>query len=85
MAISFGPSPVVAKVVETLSETVNVNGRLADPVAFVAVIVYATLLVAAVGIPEISPVEVLKERPGVLDIDGEIEKLLIAPPLDVIV
>jgi hypothetical protein len=48
------------------------------------VIVYVLEEAVVVGVPEISPVLVLKESPGVLEIAGEIEKLAIAPPVEVI-
>jgi hypothetical protein len=42
-------------------------------VAFVAVIVYVRIVAAVVGVPEIKPVVVLNESPGVFEIAGEIE------------
>jgi hypothetical protein len=45
----------------------------AELVAFVAVIVYVRASAAVVGVPEISPVEVLKESPGVFEMAGDIE------------
>jgi hypothetical protein len=42
-------------------------------VAFIAVIVYVRTDAGVVGVPEIRPVVVLKDRPGELEIAGEIE------------
>jgi hypothetical protein len=71
------PGPVVP-----ISEiTVNVNIRVALPEAFVAVIVYEVALCADVGVPESNPVEVLNVRPP--GAAGDIEKLAIAPPVEV--
>ena len=55
------------------------------PDALVAVIVYVLEDADVVGVPEINPVAVLKESPGVFEIAGEIEKLVIAPPVGVMV
>ena len=42
-------------------------------VAFVAVIVYVAADAAVVGVPEIRPVAVLNESPGVFEMAGDIE------------
>jgi hypothetical protein len=52
------------------------------PVALDAVIVKVRNPLGEVGVPEIKPVDVLKESPGAFEIDGEIEKLAIGPPVD---
>ena len=65
--------------------TVIANVRVAfGSVALIAVIVYVLETAAVVGVPEIRPVEVLKDSPGVLVIAGEIAKLAIVPPAGVI-
>ena len=53
--------------------TVTEKSRVAVLVTFVAVIVYVLELAAAVGVPEMRPVDELKESPGVFEIAGEIE------------
>ena len=53
--------------------TVIEKSRVAVFVTFVAVIVYVLELAAAVGVPEMRPVDELKESPGVFEIAGEIE------------
>jgi hypothetical protein len=55
----------------------------ADPPPFHAVIVYVTSGAADVGVPVIAPVEVLKLSP--FPIAGEIVKLSIEPPVEVMV
>jgi hypothetical protein len=55
-----------------LTVIAKVRVALGD-VALVAVIVKVLELAAVVGVPEISPVEVLNESPGVLEMSGEIE------------
>ncbi len=52
------------------STTVNVKVLEADPVGLVAVIVYVVALATEVGVPEIKPVEVLNDSPGVFEIEG---------------
>ena len=52
---------------------------MADPVAFVAVIVYAVAVATEVGVPVSAPVEVLKLIPAGVAL---IAKLAIAPPVD---
>ena len=53
--------------------TVIEKSRVAVLVTFVAVTVYVVELAAAVGVPEMRPVDELKESPGVFEIAGEIE------------
>jgi hypothetical protein len=53
--------------------TVIEKSRVAVLVTFVAVIVYVLELAATVGVPEMRPVDELKESPGVFEIAGEIE------------
>jgi hypothetical protein len=62
--------------------TVNVNVRVADPDAFVAVIVKAVADATDVGVPVSAPVEVLKLIPGGVAL---IAKLAMAPPVELIV
>jgi len=52
--------------------TVIANVRVAVFAALLAVIVYVLALATVVGVPEIRPVEVLKESPGVFVIAGDI-------------
>ena len=49
------------------------KSRVAVFVTFVAVIVYVLELAATVGVPEMRPVDELKESPGVFEIAGDIE------------
>ena len=63
--------------------TVMPNVAVAEPAAFVPVIVYVTRDAAEDGVPVILPVDVLKLRP--LLIVGLIEKLEIAPPVELTV
>ena len=51
------------------------------PPALIAVTVYVVAVVMLVGVPEISPVEVSKIRPG--DSVGEIDQSVTAPPFAV--
>ena len=60
--------------------TVNTNCCDAEPEAFVAVTVYVVADCALVGLPDNSPVEVLKDMP--VGAAGLIEKLVISPPVD---
>jgi len=53
--------------------TVIEKSRVAVLVTFVAVIVYVLELAATVGVPEMRPVDELKESPGVFEIAGDIE------------
>ena len=52
------------------------------PAALVAVTVYVRNALGEVGVPEIKPVDVLKESPGAFEIAGEIEKLSMGPPVE---
>jgi hypothetical protein len=56
-------------------EAVTVIEKFCDAelMAFVAVIVYVVTAATVVGVPDISPVLVLKESPGVFEIAGDIE------------
>jgi hypothetical protein len=58
---------------------VRVNVCVVDPVALVAVIVYAVAVATEVGVPESAPVEVLKLIPAGVAL---IAKLAIKPPVD---
>ena len=73
-------TPAVAEMVDddnvnagAATLTVIEKSRVAVLVAFVAVTVYVVELAAVVGDPEMRPVDVLKESPGVFEIAGEIE------------
>ena len=55
---------------------------MVDPVALVAVIVYAVAVATEVGVPESAPVEVLKLIPAGVAL---IAKLAIKPPVEEIV
>jgi hypothetical protein len=63
--------------------TVNVNVLVANPDALVAVIVYVVGLCLDVGVPVSNPVEELNVVPA--GAAGEMAKLEIAPPVDVMV
>lgn len=60
--------------------TVNVNVRVADPDAFVAVIVKAVADATVVGVPVSAPVEVLNVSPA--GAAGEMEYEAIVPPAE---
>jgi hypothetical protein len=57
-----------------------VNVRVATSAAFVAVTVNVRAEEAYKGVPEITPVLVLKDSPGMDEILGEIEYVATAPP-----
>ena len=61
--------------------TVIVTSPVPLPPALIAVTVYVVGAVMLVGVPEISPVEVLKIRP--CDSVGEIDQSVTAPPFAV--
>ena len=61
------------------NSTANENTLVELPAAFLAVMVYDDRLEVAVGVPEISPVEVLKFNPA--GRDGDIEYEDAASPL----
>jgi hypothetical protein len=61
------------------TSTVRVNVCVVDPVALVAVIVYAVAVATVVGLPVRAPVEVLKLMPAGVAL---IAKLAIKPPVD---
>ena len=54
----------------------------ATPEELCAVIVYVFVIHAVVGVPEMTPVDVLKFNPLNGKIPASIEKLAIAPPVD---
>ena len=63
------------------SLTMIVTVAVALPPELDAVTVYVVTLAVAVGVPEIAPVEVEKERPA--GTAGEIDQDVTAPPLEV--
>jgi len=58
-----------------------VTVAVALPPLFVAVTVYVVAEETAVGVPEISPLEVSKDKPA--ERTGEIDQEITVPPLDV--
>jgi hypothetical protein len=67
------------------SRTDNVNVRVVMSAKFVAVTVNVCAAEAYKGVPEIIPVLLLKDRPGIDEISGEIEYSATAPPVEEIV
>ena len=65
-----------------MSTTANSTDAVASPVKFLAVTIYGLRVEITVGVPVITPVVVLKVNPkGKL---GEILKLLIGPPVELV-
>jgi hypothetical membrane protein len=68
-----------------LGRTDKANVRVIVSAAFVAVTVNVCATEACVGVPEMIPVLVLNESPGMDEIAGEIEYVATAPPVEEIV
>jgi hypothetical protein len=68
--------------VDSGASTVKAKVAVADPLALVAVTVYAVVVATEVGVPVKAPVEVLKLMPAGIAL---IAKLAIAPPVELMV